>query len=1696
MKKLLLLLLLAGVVSASAEVIIKKYEDDLILIADVKGSCTGTVTNALLTDGSVPMQADLNVGGFGVTNAILVRAGYFESTDSAKTNVFAGSVAEGRETVASGLYSHAEGRETVASGYRTHAEGSATVASGDSSHAEGRLTTASGIYSHAEGRSTVASGAESHAEGYFTTASGDYSHAEGRETVASGYYSHAAGYNANATNFNTYVWSDGTITSSITNKEFTVYASNGIRLLGGEISGNGGGLTNLQSEADLQTILNNGNTATNTIEIGNNAGTNILAGDFRAGNGAQEIRFDADGFAVIDAITSNIEFFVEYVAPGEWRVDARGNLVTNALAYGYDDGTTVRGRLVTAQNKLGGYYGSGDPWLSYLRPVDVNGDSVGAPLLFDGFDDWGRPAYVQTDNPWHQCTYWPGAERWGYGDPFDSYTNQSISVPAPYGPYVKAGTNDVYVEFVSGEEVGLANTINYIDSTHMISTEGAPVIQAGGTSILWRAGSGVVVDNTTDPHNPVRTFVTRADQIVVITNVATDPVTFYKVDSNGDISQYLDRCADLRDKFLIGYSLHMGGQAVVAYSVTPPAQSVALSIDDMASAVGRINTEGNVFGAGGANLTVSKTEGEMFSFGSSTLSNPKSPNNPQQAALNPVMFTLVCRDGEGGFNLSAPTTNIVPGLYDDGTVTSGAPNGTLGNNKYSAMRFYVTPGNITYVHYGQAVYNSMDVAIASWANEDFVSHPSLRDALGRCVLIVEGTATDLNVDDDALFKEASKFGFISGGGGGGGVSHWTQSGEFLETAIPGTSLRLDGDIQFTTNTFSIGTTNIPLGQLNVSNVNLVGSSISLNGTDILKENYLALGDAALEHENRTHDPVYLSGQTGLDDVSSSGVYDQDGNAVFQIKIQATGSPDSFEWRKATSGGYTGPVAMTGSAQLLTNGISILWTNTTGHTLNDEWEMNVGHEVHISEPLHVTGDVTTDGDLVVAGALRSLSPVRIQEGIDILCDKETDRAKISTSCQAMDFIVGGNTNVVVSTNQVQTLGLLVQEQLITMADPLLVASGTNTSVFLMRSSSGSFLRFTDGVDFWDYFSGAGTPEGNQLGNTGSFYSDTGNGDLYVKTTDTVNTGWERSAKSSEIEEVSSEGLVLAMSFNSDSIDGTTVLDASGLNHHATVTSFPIWDATGGFNGGGSYDFDGTDDEISTGAIPELNGSGVFTASFWANADANTGDDIAFTIRNGASGDNLFVIYPCDLTGGNGVRVYWGLTGDIINENGVDRTGAWHHYTFVSRSTTDHEMFVDGVSIGTSTASETLHATVTDIDIGAWNGAQPFAGLLDEVKVFSRALSADEVAQLYHQRAESRPSFVSQKDVYVDSDGNVGAGSTNPRSKFHIRANPPGTVGSHPAGQLIIQSMGTSDNSVVAITGYASDAQGNPYQRLYYIGGQSSGNKDFIILSDLPGKMYFGVNGAVEMTIATNGYVGIGTTSPGSLLNIYGAATQQHADNLNASITVMDDEATIVQGEGTGIVLGGRYGSDVNVLAGGMDVYKESTNVNNYGFALRLFSRKHGAEVMEKMRITGEGNVGIGTATPDAKLEVAGDAIAQRFATKLWDVAGGHFETAATGIEYYSPDQHGEIYGIVYRQYFGATLPSSLTSGSNVTKLLDFCVEFKFSGSGDRSIAHGSTPAYGSGDSRIRIVLSGSSGAGNLSWSNDTYVPLTGWVDYTK
>jgi len=117
--------------------------------------------------------------------------------------------------------------------------------------------------------------------------------------------------------------------------------------------------------------------------------------------------------------------------------------------------------------------------------------------------------------------------------------------------------------------------------------------------------------------------------------------------------------------------------------------------------------------------------------------------------------------------------------------------------------------------------------------------------------------------------------------------------------------------------------------------------------------------------------------------------------------------------------------------------------------------------------------------------------------------------------------------------------------------------------------------------------------------------------------------------------------------------------------------------------------------------------------------------------------------------------------------------------------------------------------------------------------------------------------------------------------------------------------------------------------------------------------FEIDGAQKMVLDTDGQLGIGTTSPGSKLDIrsgYAQILTNDSTNNNASIAL-------------------QLGSDRSDRTGNITAVRGASSV----FIGLGFETSNNAAPAEVMRIQPDGSVGIGTSSPTEKLEVAGSAI---------------------------------------------------------------------------------------------------------------------------
>lgn len=122
----------------------------------------------------------------------------------------------------------------------------------------------------------------------------------------------------------------------------------------------------------------------------------------------------------------------------------------------------------------------------------------------------------------------------------------------------------------------------------------------------------------------------------------------------------------------------------------------------------------------------------------------------------------------------------------------------------------------------------------------------------------------------------------------------------------------------------------------------------------------------------------------------------------------------------------------------------------------------------------------------------------------------------------------------------------------------------------------------------------------------------------------------------------------------------------------------------------------------------------------------------------------------------------------------------------------------------------------------------------------------------------------------------------------------------------------------------------------------------------------------MTLHYNGRVGIGTNNPATLFHLNGINT---ITNSRGNIFVGTSDALAIDAGGQ-ISFGGSYTATTQTYWAGIAGRKENGTDPDYSGYLQFITRKNGAGAAERMRITSEGNVGIGTVVPGLKTHING------------------------------------------------------------------------------------------------------------------------------
>jgi hypothetical protein len=199
-----------------------------------------------------------------------------------------------------------------------------------------------------------------------------------------------------------------------------------------------------------------------------------------------------------------------------------------------------------------------------------------------------------------------------------------------------------------------------------------------------------------------------------------------------------------------------------------------------------------------------------------------------------------------------------------------------------------------------------------------------------------------------------------------------------------------------------------------------------------------------------------------------------------------------------------------------------------------------------------------------------------------------------------------------------------------------------------------------------------------------------------------------------------GLVAAYGFEEGV--GTATADASGKGHTGSLTG-ATWAAEGRF--GRALRFDGIDDRVAVADSNALDLTNRFTVEAWVNPAMLTGWRTV-VIKETADG-LAYAVYAND----NAPKpaAYGRIAGEGASRSSTGTTqlpvNTWTHLAATYDGTT-LRVFVNGVEAGTTPMTGSLVTSANALSIGGslvWG--EYFEGLIDEVRIYNRALSAAEI-----------------------------------------------------------------------------------------------------------------------------------------------------------------------------------------------------------------------------------------------------------------------------------------------------------------------------------------------------------------------------------
>src|SRR5882724_6206253 len=247
-----------------------------------------------------------------------------------------------------------------------------------------------------------------------------------------------------------------------------------------------------------------------------------------------------------------------------------------------------------------------------------------------------------------------------------------------------------------------------------------------------------------------------------------------------------------------------------------------------------------------------------------------------------------------------------------------------------------------------------------------------------------------------------------------------------------------------------------------------------------------------------------------------------------------------------------------------------------------------------------------------------------------------------------------------------------------------------------------------------------------------------------------------------------GLVAAYAFNEGS--GTTVADVSGNNNNGTISA-ATWTTAGKF--GSALVFNGTSAQVTVPNATSLQLTTGMTLEVWVFPTGSLAGWRAVLDKNV---DGYYLMASSDPNNRPAVGGTW--TGGNQNTAAPSALAlnVWTHLA-ASFDGATVRLYVNGVQVASQAQTTPFAATTGTLQIGADSYGEFFAGRIDEVRIYNRALSAAE----------------------IQTDMNTAVGGTPPPPDT-IPPSAPAGLGATAASSSQINLSWSASTDNVGVTGY--------------------------------------------------------------------------------------------------------------------------------------------------------------------------------------------------------------------------------------------------------------------------------------------------------